>query len=96
MFDVNCVINNDQTIQPLRYISIVMLLKFFAATSFAMVYDSFAVTLSVKVEILQVKYIAKIFHEKRIKKFRKKFESQVHEPFSMFNRYLELTLCQMK
>ena len=61
-----------------------------------MVYDSFAVTLFVKAEILQVKFIAKMFHKKRIKKFRKKLESQVHEPFSMFHRYLELTFCQMK
>ena len=73
-----------------------MLLKFFAATSFVMVYDSFAVTLFVKAEILQVKFIAKMFHEKRIKKFKKKLESQVHEAFLMFYRYLELTLCQMK
>ena len=66
MFNVNCVINNDQTIQPLRYIS------------------------------KQVKFIAKMFHEKRIKTFRKKLELQVHEPFSMLYRYLELTFCQMK
>ena len=61
-----------------------------------MVYDSFAVTFSVKAEILQVKFIAKMFHGKRIKKFRKKLESQVHEPFAMFHRYLKLTFCQMK
>ena len=57
---------------------------------------SFAVTLSVKAEILQVKFIAKMFQAKRIKKFRKKLESQVHEPFSMFHRHFELTFCQMK
>ena len=66
MFSVNGVINNDQTVQPLRYIS------------------------------KQVKFIAKEFHGKRIKKFKKKLELQVHEPFSMFHRYLELTFCQMK
>ena len=66
MFSVNSVINNDQTIQPLRYIS------------------------------KQVKFIAKMFHGKRIKKFKKKVESQAHEPFSIFHRYLELTFCQMK
>ena len=65
MFSVNFVINNDQTIQPLRYIS------------------------------KQVKFIAKMFHGKRIKKFRE-LELQVHEPFSMFHRYLELTFCKMK
>ena len=66
MISVNCVIINDQTIQPLRYIS------------------------------KQVKFIAKMFHKKRIKKFKKKLESQVHEPFLMFHKYLELTFCQMK
>ena len=66
MFSVNYVINNDQTIQPLLYIS------------------------------KQVKFIAKMFHVKRIKKFRKKLEPQVYEPFSMFHRYLDLTFCQMK
>ena len=44
MCSVNCVINNDQTIQPLRYIS------------------------------KQVKFIAKMFYGKRIKKFKKKLE----------------------
>ena len=38
--------------------------------------------------------IAKRFHGKRIRKFRKKLESEIHEAFLMFQRYSELTFCQ--
>ena len=59
-----------------------------------MVCGSPAVTLSIKAEILPVKFIAKMFHEKRIRKFKEKLESQVHEPFLMFHRYSELTFVE--
>ena len=57
MFSVNCVINNDQTIQPLRDISKCNVALIFCCNEFAMLYDRFAVTLSVKVEILQEKLL---------------------------------------
>ena len=50
---------------------------------FSMVCGSLAVMLSVKAEILHVKFIANMFHGKRIRKFRKKLDSQVHKPFSI-------------
>ena len=96
MFSVNCAINNDQTIKPLGYVSKCSVAKVCWCNEFAMVCGSPAVTLSVKAEILQVKFIAKMFHGKRIRKFRKKLESQVYEPFSMFHKYSELTFCQIK
>ena len=52
-----------------------------------------AVRLSVKAEILQAIFTAKMFHRKRIRNFRKKLDSQIHEQFSMFQRYSELTFC---
>ena len=55
-----------------------------------------AVTLSVKAEILLVIFVGKMFRGKRTSKFKKKLESQIHEPFSMFQKYSELTFCQMK
>ena len=96
MFSVHCARNNDQTIKPLGYVSKCSVAKVCCCNLYAMVCGSSAVTLLVKAEILQVKFIAEMFHEKTIRKFGKKLESKVHEPFSTFHRYSKLTCSQKK
>ena len=61
----------SSAIQPPRYILKCNVASIFCYNKFAIVCDSFAVTLTVKAEILQVKLIAKTFHGKRIKKIQK-------------------------